>query len=141
MLTSLLPTSLRRTPSTLSYIRIAVPPQLLITPRSFSISAITMSSQRIKVSVPFFVLSPSSLCLLGATDARFIDLVLQVGSASAVPVGKMKEVTFSGEGDDAIKVLLSNVGGKIHATSAKCTHYGAPLANGGEWELRRSHRR
>ena len=35
-----------------------------------------------------------------------------------------KEVEF-GEG----KVLLSKIGGSIHATSAFCTHYGAPLAS------------
>ncbi|KAJ7284662.1 hypothetical protein C8J57DRAFT_1670192 [Mycena rebaudengoi] len=39
--------------------------------------------------------------------------------------GQMKEVAF-GEG----KVLLSRLGEKIHATSAHCTHYGAPLAKG-----------
>ncbi|KAG5721933.1 putative flavoprotein C26F1.14C [Termitomyces sp. T112] len=39
--------------------------------------------------------------------------------------GQMKEVAF-GEG----KVLLSRLGDKIHATSAFCTHYGAPLAKG-----------
>lgn len=37
-----------------------------------------------------------------------------------------KEVAFEGEG----KVLLSRLGDKIHATSAFCTHYGAPLAKG-----------
>lgn len=37
-----------------------------------------------------------------------------------------KEVTFEGEG----RVLLSRIGNKIHATSAFCTHYGAPLAKG-----------
>ncbi|KIP10452.1 hypothetical protein PHLGIDRAFT_33845 [Phlebiopsis gigantea 11061_1 CR5-6] len=40
--------------------------------------------------------------------------------------GQMKEVAFEGEG----KVLLSRLGDKIHATSAFCTHYGAPLAKG-----------
>ncbi|KAF8072016.1 hypothetical protein FPV67DRAFT_1748109 [Lyophyllum atratum] len=39
--------------------------------------------------------------------------------------GQMKEVSFE-EG----KVLLSRIGDKIHATSAFCTHYGAPLAKG-----------
>nr|GAT61004.1 predicted protein [Mycena chlorophos] len=39
--------------------------------------------------------------------------------------GQMKEVDF-GDG----KVLLSRLGDKIHATSAFCTHYGAPLAKG-----------
>ncbi|KAI0703812.1 hypothetical protein BC835DRAFT_1262345 [Cytidiella melzeri] len=40
--------------------------------------------------------------------------------------GQMKEVSFEGEG----KVLLSRLGNSIHATSAFCTHYGAPLAKG-----------
>ncbi|KDQ56956.1 hypothetical protein JAAARDRAFT_35554 [Jaapia argillacea MUCL 33604] len=39
--------------------------------------------------------------------------------------GQMKEVPFS-DG----KVLLSRLGDKVHATSAFCTHYGAPLAKG-----------
>ncbi|KAG8961514.1 hypothetical protein FRC03_005312 [Tulasnella sp. 419] len=39
--------------------------------------------------------------------------------------GQVKEVVF-GEG----KVLLSRVRGQVHATSAFCTHYGAPLAKG-----------
>ncbi|KAF8199659.1 flavoprotein [Pholiota molesta] len=39
--------------------------------------------------------------------------------------GEMKEVSF----EDG-KVLLSRLGDKIHATSAFCTHYGAPLAKG-----------
>jgi nitrite reductase/ring-hydroxylating ferredoxin subunit len=36
-----------------------------------------------------------------------------------------KEVDFEGG-----KVLLSKIGDKVHATSAFCTHYGAPLAKG-----------
>ncbi|OCH94795.1 hypothetical protein OBBRIDRAFT_788801 [Obba rivulosa] len=40
--------------------------------------------------------------------------------------GEMKQVDFEGEG----KVLLSRLGNNIHATSAFCTHYGAPLAKG-----------
>ncbi|KAI0787999.1 hypothetical protein C8Q74DRAFT_1255286 [Fomes fomentarius] len=40
--------------------------------------------------------------------------------------GEMKQVEFEGSG----KVLLSRLGDKIHATSAFCTHYGAPLAKG-----------
>ena len=40
--------------------------------------------------------------------------------------GYRKQVDFEGEG----KVLLSRLGDKIHATSAFCTHYGAPLAKG-----------
>ncbi|KAH9481675.1 Apoptosis-inducing factor 1 [Psilocybe cubensis] len=40
--------------------------------------------------------------------------------------GQMKEVSFQESG----KVLLSRLGDKVHATSAFCTHYGAPLAKG-----------
>jgi len=36
-----------------------------------------------------------------------------------------KEVDFGGG-----KVLLSRLGDKVHATSAYCTHYGAPLVKG-----------
>ncbi|KAF9648828.1 hypothetical protein BDM02DRAFT_3143619 [Thelephora ganbajun] len=39
--------------------------------------------------------------------------------------GEMKEVDFGGG-----KVLLSKIGDKVHATSAYCTHYGAPLVKG-----------
>ncbi|KAK2460926.1 hypothetical protein APHAL10511_007396 [Amanita phalloides] len=39
--------------------------------------------------------------------------------------GQMKQVEF-----DKGSVLLSRIGDKIHATSAFCTHYGAPLAKG-----------
>ncbi|KAJ4480072.1 hypothetical protein J3R30DRAFT_3468054 [Lentinula aciculospora] len=39
--------------------------------------------------------------------------------------GQMKEVAF-----DNGKVLVARLGDKIHATSAFCTHYGAPLAKG-----------
>lgn len=44
-------------------------------------------------------------------------------SLTAVP---RKEVDFG----DGGKVLLSRLGDKVHATSAFCTHYGAPLAKG-----------
>ncbi|ESK86596.1 rhodocoxin reductase [Moniliophthora roreri MCA 2997] len=54
-------------------------------------------------------------------------------AAKSIPVldeselgdGQMKEVEF-----EQGKVLLSRLGDKIHATSAFCTHYGAPLAKG-----------
>lgn len=39
--------------------------------------------------------------------------------------GQMKEVSF-----DSGTVLLSRLGDKVHATSAHCTHYGAPLVKG-----------
>ncbi|KAG6333683.1 hypothetical protein ID866_5401, partial [Astraeus odoratus] len=40
--------------------------------------------------------------------------------------GQMKEIAFEGEG----KVLVYRLGDSVHATSAHCTHYGAPLAKG-----------
>ncbi|KAI0249164.1 flavoprotein [Lactifluus subvellereus] len=39
--------------------------------------------------------------------------------------GQIKEVSF-----DSGRVLLSRLGDKVHATSAFCTHYGAPLVKG-----------
>ncbi|KAI0636226.1 hypothetical protein C8Q77DRAFT_1102224 [Trametes polyzona] len=50
---------------------------------------------------------------------------IAVLDASELKDGEMKEVPF----EDG-KVLLSRLGDKIHATSAFCTHYGAPLAKG-----------
>ncbi|KAF9237628.1 hypothetical protein BU15DRAFT_75823 [Melanogaster broomeanus] len=51
---------------------------------------------------------------------------LPVCSLSDLEDGKMKELTFEGEG----KILLYRLGDSVHATSAFCTHYGAPLAKG-----------
>ncbi|TBU39755.1 hypothetical protein BD309DRAFT_901165 [Dichomitus squalens] len=51
---------------------------------------------------------------------------IAVLDASELKDGEMKQVGFEGDG----KVLLSRLGDKIHATSAFCTHYGAPLAKG-----------
>jgi nitrite reductase/ring-hydroxylating ferredoxin subunit len=42
--------------------------------------------------------------------------------------GDKQEVEVEGIQDG--KVLLVNAGGKIQATGAKCTHYGAPLVKG-----------
>ncbi|KDR78894.1 hypothetical protein GALMADRAFT_244538 [Galerina marginata CBS 339.88] len=50
---------------------------------------------------------------------------LAVLDESELKDGQMKEVAFE-EG----KILLSRLGDKVHATSAFCTHYGAPLAKG-----------
>lgn len=56
---------------------------------------------------------------------------VKVASASDAPKsGSMKAFTFAGEGDDKVEILLTNIGGKLNALSPKCTHYGAPLANG-----------
>ncbi|KAF8920202.1 hypothetical protein CPB85DRAFT_1273867 [Mucidula mucida] len=56
-----------------------------------------------------------------------------MATAKSIPVldeselkdGEMKEVSF-----EQGKVLLARLGDQIHATSAFCTHYGAPLAKG-----------
>lgn len=50
---------------------------------------------------------------------------IEVLDESELQDGQMKQVDF-GEG----KVLLSKIGKDVHATSAFCTHYGAPLAKG-----------
>lgn len=42
--------------------------------------------------------------------------------------GEKQEVEV--EGVEGGKILLVKVGSKVHATSANCTHYGAPLKNG-----------
>ena len=46
----------------------------------------------------------------------------------SIAEGEMQEAEV--EGIEEGKVLLLNSQGKIHATSPKCTHYGAPLKNG-----------
>ncbi|KAH9917246.1 uncharacterized protein B0H18DRAFT_883934 [Fomitopsis serialis] len=51
---------------------------------------------------------------------------IAVLNESELKDGELKQVDFEGEG----KVLLSRLGDQIHATSAFCTHYGAPLAKG-----------
>lgn len=50
---------------------------------------------------------------------------IAVLNESELKPGEMKQVAF-GSG----QILLSKLGEKIHATSAYCTHYGAPLAKG-----------
>lgn len=64
--------------------------------------------------------------LLLATVYRMSTKTIAVLNEADLKDGEMKQVDFEGEG----KVLLSRLGDKIHATSAFCTHYGAPLANG-----------
>ena len=49
-------------------------------------------------------------------------------SALDLKDGEMKQVELEGVEDGS--VLLLNSGGKHHALSPKCTHYGAPLAKG-----------
>ena len=49
-------------------------------------------------------------------------------SSLDLKIGEKREVEV--EGIENGKVLLAKVGSKIHALSANCTHYGAPLKNG-----------
>ncbi|KAJ8586931.1 hypothetical protein M405DRAFT_882996 [Rhizopogon salebrosus TDB-379] len=51
---------------------------------------------------------------------------IAVCNESELRDGQMKQVDFEGEG----KVVLYRLNDKVHATSAFCTHYGAPLAKG-----------
>ncbi|GAA5980018.1 hypothetical protein JCM11641_008264 [Rhodosporidiobolus odoratus] len=54
---------------------------------------------------------------------------INVGPLSLLKNGEMKEIPFPNQ-DSESKILLSKVKGQYFATSSKCTHYGAPLANG-----------
>jgi nitrite reductase/ring-hydroxylating ferredoxin subunit len=49
-------------------------------------------------------------------------------TSSDLKNGQKQEVEV--EGIEKGKVLLAKVNGEIHAMSANCTHYGAPLKNG-----------
>jgi nitrite reductase/ring-hydroxylating ferredoxin subunit len=48
-----------------------------------------------------------------------------IGRIEAFPEGKLKKVQVAGE-----DVVVANVGGKIYAIAASCTHRGAPLDEG-----------
>lgn len=67
---------------------------------------------------------------LYSTTLPLMTRIKLASSAELPKLGEKKDFVAFGEGDDALKILLSNVKGQIYATSAKCTHYGAPLANG-----------
>ncbi|GAA6041355.1 hypothetical protein JCM8097_007682 [Rhodosporidiobolus ruineniae] len=54
---------------------------------------------------------------------------VNVGPLDLLKNGQMKEIPFPNP-DSEQKILLSKVKGQYHATSASCTHYGAPLAKG-----------
>ncbi|PIL29845.1 hypothetical protein GSI_08052 [Ganoderma sinense ZZ0214-1] len=72
--------------------------------------------------------------LLHAPNSRFraqhcrsmSQKTIAVLDVSELKDGEMKQVEFEGDG----RVLLSRLGDKIYATSAFCTHYGAPLVKG-----------
>lgn len=64
------------------------------------------------------------------TTARIMAQEYKIKGLSGLDLksGEKREVEV--EGIEEGKVLLANVGGKTHALSAKCTHYGAPMKLG-----------
>ncbi|KAJ9100009.1 hypothetical protein QFC19_005827 [Naganishia cerealis] len=56
-------------------------------------------------------------------------VTLPVCDASEIKNGDIKDFEF-GEGEKKGKVFLAKVDDKLYATSAYCTHYGAPLVKG-----------
>ncbi|OBZ72306.1 Apoptosis-inducing factor 1 [Grifola frondosa] len=90
------------------------------------------SSPWLNMLRPRVFLSPLShrlLCRLSTKSPAYQTMSLKtiaVLDEAELKDGEMKQVVFEGDG----KVLLSRLGDKIHATSAFCTHYGAPLAKG-----------
>lgn len=87
-------------------------------------------------AVPYFstsislrTMSAQSIAVLDASELKDGEMYVHIEFTSLLflttwPVHR-KEVAF-GDG----KVLLSKLGDKVYATSAFCTHYGAPLAKG-----------
>lgn len=55
---------------------------------------------------------------------------LEAGRTSDWQDGMMREIPLDPKAEKSPKVLVSQVLGKLHATSSKCTHYGAPLIKG-----------
>ncbi|GAA5859333.1 hypothetical protein JCM1840_004566 [Sporobolomyces johnsonii] len=63
------------------------------------------------------------------SQLRMASTRVRVGALDLLRDGQMKEIPFPKE-DSESKILLSRVKGQYFANSAKCTHYGAPLAKG-----------
>ncbi|KAH9989006.1 hypothetical protein BJV77DRAFT_1018930 [Russula vinacea] len=77
------------------------------------------AARRIGPSLFFFrTLSSKRLLAMSTKTIAVLDL-------ADIKDGQMKDVPF-----DSGTVLLSRLGDKVHATSAFCTHYGAPLVKG-----------
>ncbi|CAE7206097.1 unnamed protein product [Rhizoctonia solani] len=99
-----------------------------ITPRECS--RIKVSTARLVPSTRMLLRLSSRLALRLAPRStphlfRMSTKSLPVLDASELADGQLKQVEFDGG-----HVLLSKIGDKIFATSAFCTHYGAPLAKG-----------
>ncbi|KOS19890.1 Apoptosis-inducing factor 1 [Escovopsis weberi] len=54
----------------------------------------------------------------------------KLAGVSALDLHPGHKLEVEVEGISGAKVLLVNVGGKIHALGSRCTHYGAPMAKG-----------
>lgn len=54
----------------------------------------------------------------------------KIKDLASVDLKDGEKLQFEVEGIENGKVLLTKTKGKVHATSSKCTHYGAPLKNG-----------
>ncbi|THH10887.1 hypothetical protein EW145_g1008 [Phellinidium pouzarii] len=68
-----------------------------------------------------------ALSLLPSSRKTMATQTIAVLNESELNDGELKQVPF---GESQGQVLLSKIGDEIHATSAFCTHYGAPLAKG-----------
>ncbi|KAI0297246.1 flavoprotein [Multifurca ochricompacta] len=82
--------------------------------KSISLS-LSLSLRNIRLKLP---LSTVKINLMSTRTIAVLD-------QADIKDGQMKEVPF-----ESGKVLLSRLGDKVHATSAFCTHYGAPLVKG-----------
>ena len=104
----------------------------LLTTRCFylplSISRIYLSSIGSQVSVRMVSMKTLPVCDADSLKDGEMSVILIADDGLLFPhvdSTLRKEVDF-GNG----KVLLSKLGDKVHATSAYCTHYGAPLVGG-----------
>lgn len=71
-------------------------------------------------------LSQINRILSGKQVRSLMSQSYQVASVSDLQDGEKKEVEL----ENGAKILLAKLNGKFLATSANCTHYGAPLKNG-----------
>jgi hypothetical protein len=83
--------------------------------RLFKQSSIATSYSVSTRSLPFSLRSSFSTSAFAMAPQR-----IKLAAASELPKpGQKKDFVAFGEGDDALKILLSNVKGEIYATSAK----------------------
>jgi len=75
-------------------------------------------------------LKPSSAPFSSTPSVSTPNMRLEAGKLSEWKDGMMKEIALDPNAEKTPKILVSQVMGKIYATSSKCTHYGASLING-----------